>query len=630
MRTMQGHDLVALTGEHSSRLMVAALGQNQLRGSWINDTQLGGLTGIFLSRQNQGAARKNRNERVGQRVVHRRAVDLWYLVLGGGEAVNQSGLVREQEQSTRLLIQTPDTGDLRIALQPTLGEEAVDIGAFTFLVRADQAKRLVQQEEKAFRMIERFTVDAYGLGRRSDPRVIGNFPVHRETVGLDPGAGFAARAVAEVGQPLIQSTHESWGNRFYRPAAKETRKKGIVFPASLVVFGMMIRGLIFVLAFGLCAAASLTCFKAPSLPAWRLAILVDEFGHWFWALPVLLGAAAWAYSTSGDRGWRIVTVGLCLGSLVFLLKPSVQAGRLARELPKQLTLEFGAVKLERAPFSVATLFLGRGERAPVRRETRVFTPTEVGRESELSLDFYYAQARGPAPCVLVIHGGGWDSGDRGQFTAFNEYLARCGFAVAAIDYRLAPRFPWPAQRDDTHAAWAYLRAHGAELGLDPTRFVLLGRSAGGQIAEAVAYDRPPEFIRGVVALYAPADLYFAWKYTRENDLLNSFLLMRQYLGGAPETAGENFTAASSYLHVHSGTVPTLLAHGQLDALVWHRQSERLTARLKEVKSPVVFLDLPWATHAFDYNPTGPSGQLSSFAIEWFLRAVTGPEVQVNR
>jgi len=383
---------------------------------------------------------------------------------------------------------------------------------------------------------------------------------------------------------------------------------------------MLFRVTTFFLALALAAAASLTCFKAPSLFAWKVAIFVDEFGHWLWPVPLVLIALASLYSGKGDALWRYGTWVISLAALGLLVKPTLQAAQLARSLPEELAREFGAVKLDRQAFSVAALFKKTADSGPVRCETRVFTPkSEYG---ELSLDFYYAVGRTPAPCVLVIHGGGWDSGDRRQFESFNRYLAQRGFAVAAIDYRLAPRFLWPAQRDDTHAALAYLRAHSAELGVDPNRFVLFGRSAGGQIAEAVGYDDPPDYIRGVMAWYAPADLYFAWKYTAENDLLNSFLLMRQYLGGPPETAGKAFESASSYLHVRAGTLPTLLAHGQLDALVWHRQSERLNARLKEVKSPVVFLDLPWATHGFDYNPSGPAGQLGSFAIEWFLRAVT--------
>ena len=62
-----------------------------------------------------------------------------------------------------------------------------------------------------------------------------------------------------------------------------------------------------------------------------------------------------------------------------------------------------------------------------------------------------------------------------------------GYAVASIDYRLAPEFKWPAQRDDLLAAIRFLRAHAAALGIDEDRLVLLGRSAGGQIATAAAY-----------------------------------------------------------------------------------------------------------------------------------------------
>jgi acetyl esterase/lipase len=63
-------------------------------------------------------------------------------------------------------------------------------------------------------------------------------------------------------------------------------------------------------------------------------------------------------------------------------------------------------------------------------------------------------------------------------------------------------------------------------------------------------------------------------------------------------------------------------HGQLDALVWHRQSERLAQRLTDAGVPHVFISLPWATHAFEVNVNGPGGQLTTYAVEWFLAAVT--------
>src|SRR3712207_6201694 len=92
----------------------------------------------------------------------------------------------------------------------------------------------------------------------------------------------------------------------------------------------------------------------------------------------------------------------------------------------------------------------------------------------LLLDFYRAGGRSPAPCVVAIHGGSWVGGNRlddGTKRQLNDYLARRGYAVASIDYRLAPEWIWPAQREDLLAAVAFLRARAAELGSDPTRFV---------------------------------------------------------------------------------------------------------------------------------------------------------------
>ncbi len=126
----------------------------------------------------------------------------------------------------------------------------------------------------------------------------------------------------------------------------------------------------------------------------------------------------------------------------------------------------------------------------------------------------------------------------------------------------------------------------------------------------------------MIALYAPADLHFAWRYSREDDVLKSPQLLRQFLGGPPEAAPSGYDSASGYLHVTKSTPPTLLLHGQLDTLVWHRQSERLAARLTENRVPHAFVSLPWATHAFEYNLAGPGGQLTRFSVEWFLAAVT--------
>jgi acetyl esterase/lipase len=385
------------------------------------------------------------------------------------------------------------------------------------------------------------------------------------------------------------------------------------------LFTMLRTGLL-LFALTLCAAASLTTVKAPDLFTWKVAILVGEFGQWLCLLALAAAAFALALPAAPGAAFWIqrVTAAACVVAAGFLVMPTVHAWRIGRTLPEALTGAFGDVPLMRPVFSVSN-FVGLGDE-PVAIESRIFA--HAGTPDALLMDFYRAATAAPAPCVVVVHPGGWDSGDRKQLASLNHWLARRGYAVAAIDYRLAPKHLWPAQRDDVLAALAHLKKHAAALHLDPSRFVLLGRSAGGQIAEAVAYGWPDPTVRGVVALYSPADLHFAWQYAREDDVLNSFKLVGQYLGGSPETVRGQFDEASGYLHVNRLSVPTLLMHGKLDTLVWHRQSERLAARLADRGVPHVFLDLPWATHAFDFNLRGPGGQLGTFALEWFLAAVT--------
>lgn len=372
-------------------------------------------------------------------------------------------------------------------------------------------------------------------------------------------------------------------------------------------FLLSFAGLIF--SFGL-----LTVFRAPDWAEWRLAVLAGEFGYALAALPLLV--AVLAASTRGTHTLvTLATLLLCALAIGLLVRPVIEAARVAQHLPGQLAAAFGRVEIPREPFAPGALVGSGLPEVPV--ETHTFAPG-------LALDYFRpaAAAHGAVPCVIVVHGGGWNSGDRTQLASFNHWLASLGYAVAAISYRLAPAHPWPAPRDDTLAAIAFLKANATTLRLDPARLVLLGRSAGGQIAEVVAYTAHDPAIRGLVALYSPSDLNFGYAHAWEDDALKSPTLMRQYLGGPPATAQANYDSASALNHVTADAPPTLQLHGQLDGLVWHRHSERLEARLNELKVKNVFVSLPWATHAFEVNRHGPGGQLSTYAVEWFLAAVT--------
>jgi acetyl esterase/lipase len=360
------------------------------------------------------------------------------------------------------------------------------------------------------------------------------------------------------------------------------------------------------------ALALLTVFRSPDWNAWQLALLAGEYGQF-----LMLGAAGVALGTVFTKapfGARtLLGLTLCAAAAVLFLRPTFDAPRVAAQAKIDLD-RIGAPATTTPGFSLAGYF-----RRALGPRVAVKTLRYTG---ELDLDFYPAVGRKMAPCVIVIHGGGWDSGQRSELADLNQWLAQHGYAVAAVSYRLAPDVVWPGQRDDVRAAIAFLTAQASQLRIDPKNFVLLGRSAGGQIAETVAYAEHDLAIRGVVGLYAPSDLRFAYKYSRDDDVLKSPALLRRYLGGAPESVGTNYDSATALDHVSRNSPPTLLIHGENDTLVWHRHSVRLEAVLEQAGVQCVFVSLPWATHAFDFNLSGPGGQITRYALERFLGKVT--------
>ena len=98
--------------------------------------------------------------------------------------------------------------------------------------------------------------------------------------------------------------------------------------------------------------------------------------------------------------------------------------------------------------------------------------------------------------------------------------------------------------------------------------------------------------KGLVSLYAPSDLFLAWKSSKPGAILEPLTLLKNYLGGSPQEVPEQYQTGSPLLLATAELCPTLLVHGQKDKLVWCRQSERLEARLRDLKVPVTFLAFP--------------------------------------
>lgn len=140
----------------------------------------------------------------------------------------------------------------------------------------------------------------------------------------------------------------------------------------------------------------------------------------------------------------------------------------------------------------------------VRRITNAYGP--AGREN--LFDVYLPD--GPVyrrPTVLFIHGGSWEIGDKVEWVAEAEQVARRGWTAVSVNYRRTPTAGWPAPLEDLRRALAVLQARANEFGIDPHRIGAVGDSVGAQLAELLGRPAPGLVpVRSVVAWSGISDL----------------------------------------------------------------------------------------------------------------------------
>lgn len=138
----------------------------------------------------------------------------------------------------------------------------------------------------------------------------------------------------------------------------------------------------------------------------------------------------------------------------------------------------------------AFLRSSRGERRVVSgaRVALVRDLAAPGPAGDIPVRLYHPAPRGPAPgCAVFFHGGGYVTGDLETHDHIARLIAaESGAAVVAVDYRLAPEHRFPAAVEDAYAAARWVSEHAGELGVAPDRLAVVGDSAGGGLAAAVA------------------------------------------------------------------------------------------------------------------------------------------------
>jgi len=250
-----------------------------------------------------------------------------------------------------------------------------------------------------------------------------------------------------------------------------------------------------------------------------------------------------------------------------------------------------------------------------------------------TLDVYVpgSAATRPLPLAIFVHGGGM-TGDKADLPpAFLNALARAGFAVASLNYRLAvptlnyrlaPSNQFPAQIEDLKCGIRYLRAHAQTYDINPAKIFAFGPSFGGQLATLAAltgghskfdvgpYATTSSAIAAAVDMFGPSDLSGWAEQAHPQDFHIIY-------GGSRA----NLALASPVRYVKANAPPILIIQGTADTTVPESQSAALYGKLSAAGDQTQLILVQNMGHMFaqvDYVPIYPSfTQITADMVNWF-------------
>lgn len=241
-------------------------------------------------------------------------------------------------------------------------------------------------------------------------------------------------------------------------------------------------------------------------------------------------------------------------------------------------------------------------------ETRVPTMNAIvygeAAGEKLTMDYYAPTGQGSHPIAIIVHGGGYIGGTskNGSEAYCADFLAPAGYAVFSINYRLAPKYPYPAMVDDVQRAIRFIRANASQWSADPKRIALVGGSAGGYLSNMVGLlnasgdksatdpvERESAVVQAVVTLFGPSD--FRGKPMNVH--------VHALLDGPIAQKGQEavLAAASPITHVNKSAPPFLLIHGDKDESVPFTESTNLQIALQAVGVRCDLIRIPNGPHA---------------------------------
>lgn len=223
-----------------------------------------------------------------------------------------------------------------------------------------------------------------------------------------------------------------------------------------------------------------------------------------------------------------------------------------------------------------------------------------GTDTAQRMDVYLPANRSidSTKVMIIIHGGGWTSGNKSEFTqyiaAFKQKFPK--YAFFNINYRLATlnSNPFPTQEIDVQAAVNFISSKWNEYKFNKEKMVLLGASAGGHLALLQAYKYSDPKIKAVVDFFGPTDMAALYNFSSPVNRMGLQIL----LSGTPSTNAIMYQQSSPLHFVTAKSSPTIILHGSLDNVVPIAQSTDLKNKLQGLGVPNQIVVYPNEGHGW--------------------------------
>lgn len=217
----------------------------------------------------------------------------------------------------------------------------------------------------------------------------------------------------------------------------------------------------------------------------------------------------------------------------------------------------------------------------------------------LHLDAYFNKNTTVQPAVILIHGGGWKSGNKSQMHFLAHEMADKGYACFCVEYRLSDEARFPAAIIDVKSAIAYIKSNATQFNVDTTKIAVLGCSSGGQMAALIgatngnpAFDEVSSKENSNVQAIINMDGILAFHHPESKEAKAAAL----WLDGTYEEKPETWTLASALTHTNAKTPPILFINSAIPR--FHAGRDDMIAILSKFDIYHETKTLPNSPHSF--------------------------------